>query len=100
MKPCPKCYDPELAENRGYYSYDENHSTFCDLCCAHDQGWWLLLDYYGAKNGLWCCRAGCGHTITADEYLALQGLDPETRERRSRPSGLAERAAQPPAAIL
>lgn len=51
---CPKC------NGSGTYMYDHNHGTICDLCCRHDQGWWLLVQHYGASNGKWCCRAGCG----------------------------------------
>jgi hypothetical protein len=84
--PCPQCYDPKTGENLGYYSYDENHSTFCDLCCSHSQGWWLLSEFH-ADPGAWCCRAGCGHTISPEEYAAL--LNPTPDYQRSRPSPLA-----------
>jgi len=40
--------------------YDHNHGTICDLCCKHDKGRWHLQEHYGAKNGKWCCLAGCG----------------------------------------
>lgn len=91
MEPCPKCYDPETGLNRGSYMYDENHGTFCDLCCAHDQGWWLLGEHH-VRPGHWCCLAGCGHTITPEEYWDLCGSTAEERRRRSRPSALAEPA--------
>jgi hypothetical protein len=53
---CRKC------GGAGWYSYDHNHSKPCDECCLHNQGVWLLLEYYGAKNWHWCCKAGCGKT--------------------------------------
>lgn len=56
--PCPKCNDTS------WYHYDSNHAKKCEACCKHGQGWWLLKDHYGADNGKWCCRAGCGHTVT------------------------------------
>jgi hypothetical protein len=51
---CPKC------GGTGWHSYDRNHSTVCNACCPHDQGWWLLREHYGENNGKWCCRRGCG----------------------------------------
>jgi hypothetical protein len=74
---CPKCNDT------GWYVYSTRgtpHSTICDLCCKHDKGWWMLEKYYGYNNGKFCCRGGCGTTITPDEYnekcdqLLLAGL--------------------------
>ena len=100
LVPCPKCYDPESGENRGSYMYDENHGTPCELCCAHDQGWSLLLEHYGDKNGLWCCLAGCGWTISPDEHLILTGGDPEARDRRLRPSGLASSSSHDRGIVL
>jgi hypothetical protein len=84
-EPCPQCYDPISATNLGHYMYDENHGTICDLCCTHAQGWWLLTEHYG-NPGMWCCKAGCGHSISEDEYLALIGGQ---EKRRSRVSPLA-----------
>jgi len=59
MKDCKKC------QGTGWYKYDHNHSTVCDLCCQHDQGWWdLSKEHHGSSyidggdNG--CCKAGCG----------------------------------------
>lgn len=54
---CPRC------GGTGTYMYDHNHGTVCDLCCRHDRGWWQLLKHYGERNGMWCCRAGCGHVV-------------------------------------
>ena len=51
---CLKC------KGTGQYMYDHNHGTICDLCCKHDKGRWHLQEHYGAKNGKWCCLAGCG----------------------------------------
>lgn len=56
---CPKC------KGTGSYQYSTHgtpHFTICNLCCKHDRGWWLLEEYYGADNGKWCCKAGCGKT--------------------------------------
>jgi len=54
---CVKC------NGMGWYQYDHNHSTICDKCCTHDQGWWELTENYsyyieGADNR--CCEKGCG----------------------------------------
>ena len=54
---CPKCH------GTGSFMYDHNHGTICNLCCKHDQGYWQLLEYYGDRNGMWCCLAGCGHLV-------------------------------------
>lgn len=60
---CPRC------KGTGWYSYDHNHSTICPDCCLHDKGVWLLKDYYGQKNGEWCCLAGCGTVwATQEDY--------------------------------
>ena len=88
--PCPNCYDPGSGENRGSYMYDESHGKPCELCCEHSQGFWLLLEHYGEQNGRWCCRAGCGLTVSAEEHLLLLGSDPTAAPIRSRPSALAE----------
>lgn len=53
-KSCPKC------NGTGSYSYDENHGKICEVCCPHDQGWWLLQEHYGNDNGKLCCLRGCG----------------------------------------
>ena len=54
MPECVKC------GGRGWYNYDENHGKPCEICCKHDKGWWELQEHYGADNGKWACRAGCG----------------------------------------
>ncbi len=59
---CPKC------NNTGWYQYSgfergTPHSTICDLCCKHDQGYWQLHEHYGKDNEKWCCKAGCGHIL-------------------------------------
>jgi hypothetical protein len=56
-----------LCSGRGYYSYDENHGKFCENCCLHNKGFWLLKEHYGKNNGRYCCLAGCGFTIDKDE---------------------------------
>lgn len=58
---CKKC------NGTGWYCYDPDpvypHSTICDVCCTHSQGWWELTEHYvGYKEGEdnRCCKAGCG----------------------------------------
>jgi hypothetical protein len=51
---CPKCH------GTGIYAYDERHTAICNACCKHNQGWWKLEGAYGADNGRWACKAGCG----------------------------------------
>lgn len=53
MTTCPKC------QGTGWYAYDHNHSTVCEQCCSHSQGWFLLSEHY-MDAGKWCCKAGCG----------------------------------------
>lgn len=61
---CPKC------NNTGWYKYDHNHSTVCNLCCKHDKGWWILSACHGKENaGKWCCGAGCGKKLTYKEVI-------------------------------
>ena len=58
-KDCSKC------QGTGIYNatpVGTAHWTPCDLCCAHDEGYWLLpKDYVNA--GKWSCLAGCGHVL-------------------------------------
>jgi hypothetical protein len=56
---CPKC------NGTGVYRRDDRHIAICDLCCKHNQGWWQLEGAYGADNGKWACKAGCGVIIEA-----------------------------------
>ena len=56
---CHKC------QGTGVYRQDERHMRICDLCCRHNQGWWLLEGSYGADNGRWACKAGCGIIVDA-----------------------------------
>lgn len=59
MKPiCFRCY------GKGWYAYDHNHGKPCEVCCAHDKGWWKLEEHYGENNGKWACLAGCGEVRT------------------------------------
>ena len=51
---CPKCH------GTGAYNCEGNRTRICDLCCKHNMGWWLLEGYYGANNGKWACKGGCG----------------------------------------
>ena len=59
---CPKC------KGTGSYQYSTHgtpHFTICDLCCAHEYGWWPLQTHYGKDNGKLCCKGGCGKTKDA-----------------------------------
>lgn len=54
---CPKC------NGTGWYNYDHNHSTVCNECCTHSEGWWEVTKHYngyieGSDNR--CCKNGCG----------------------------------------
>jgi len=54
---CPRC------GGTGWYMYDYNHNKPCELCCAHDKGWWKLTKYYdGYRPGekTYACTVGCG----------------------------------------
>jgi hypothetical protein len=62
---CRKC------SGTGIYKYDSNHFTVCNLCCKHDKGYFLLKEYYGKDNGMYCCKAGCGHLITPEQHHYL-----------------------------
>ena len=56
---CPKCH------GAGVYPYSDRSTAICDRCCKHNQGWWLLEGAYGADNGRWACKAGCGVIVDA-----------------------------------
>ena len=51
---CVKC------GGAGVYRLGEEQLAVCDRCCKHNQGWWLLEGGYGADNGRWACKMGCG----------------------------------------
>ncbi len=56
---CKKC------NGTGWYQYDDIHSTICNKCCQHDQGWWELEKEFHGKSYIdgadnFCCRNGCG----------------------------------------
>jgi hypothetical protein len=51
---CVKC------DGTGVYQCGVGQLSVCDLCCKHNQGWWQLEGAYGADNGRWACKAGCG----------------------------------------
>ena len=54
---CKKCNDT------GWYMYDHNHSTICDICCKHDKGWFNVSEHqhgYIPDSDNACCLAGCG----------------------------------------
>ena len=59
---CTKC------NGTGWYQYDHNHSTVCNLCCKHEDGFWYLTEHYGNK-GKWCCGGGCGYTLSYREVV-------------------------------
>lgn len=54
---CPAC------RGAGVYSRGGGGLAVCDICCKHVQGWWLLEGAYGADNGRWACKAGCGTIV-------------------------------------
>ena len=54
---CAKC------SGRGVYPRNERSLAICDVCCKHNQGWWLLEGSYGTNNGRWACKVGCGMII-------------------------------------
>ena len=54
---CPKC------QGAGVYRYSDRSLAICDLCCKHNQGWWLLEGAYGPDNGRFACKAGCGKIV-------------------------------------
>lgn len=64
---CPKCH------GTGVIRRDARHAAVCDLCCKHNQGWWLLEGSYGEDNGRWACKAGCG-LIVDEPPLELEFL--------------------------
>ncbi|MHA4837734.1 hypothetical protein [Sphingopyxis sp. MSC1_008] len=47
----------------GVYRCGEDRLCVCDRCCKHNQGWWQLEGGYGADNGRWACKAGCGVVV-------------------------------------
>lgn len=54
---CEKC------NGTGKYAYDENHVKTCEVCCAHEDGWWQMEKHYGKDNGKYACKKGCGTII-------------------------------------
>ena len=59
--------DPDCAicHGAGVYRYSDQAMAICDLCCKHNQGWWQLEGAYGADNGRWACKVGCGTIVDA-----------------------------------
>ncbi len=56
-------YNCTTCNDTGWYSYDDNHSKVCEVCCTHDEGWWELTEgFAGYKEGEdnRCCLKGCG----------------------------------------
>ena len=58
---CPKC------KASGIYQRSDRYLAICDMCCKHNQGWWQLEGGYGADNGRWACKAGCGMIVDAPQ---------------------------------
>jgi hypothetical protein len=56
---CKKC------GGAGVSPCGEGQLSVCDRCCKHNQGWWQLEGGYGADNGRWACKAGCGIIVDA-----------------------------------
>ena len=56
---CPVCL------GAGVYRYNDRRMAICVSCCKHNQGWWQLEGAYGADNGRWACKAGCGTIVDA-----------------------------------
>ncbi len=56
---CPTC------RGAGIYRYSDRSTAICDACCKHNQGWWQLEGAYGADNGRWACKVGCGVIVDA-----------------------------------
>lgn len=56
---CPKCHAT------GMYQCGDRRLAVCDLCCKHTRGWWRLEGAYGADNGRWACKTGCGVIVDA-----------------------------------
>lgn len=54
---CPTC------RGTGVYRVNDRAMAICDLCCKHNQGWWQLEGAYGADNGRWACKLGCGKIV-------------------------------------
>ena len=54
---CTKC------DSKGWYRYDQNHTTICDACCKHHLGWYKVVrgqaGYIKGDNNN-CCLVGCG----------------------------------------
>jgi hypothetical protein len=57
--------DPACAtcHGAGVYRYSERATAICNACCKHNQGWWQLEGAYGADNGRWACKIGCGAIV-------------------------------------
>jgi hypothetical protein len=54
---CGKC------KGTGLLRQASGRFAICDRCCRHNLGWWLLEGAYGADNGHWACKAGCGTIV-------------------------------------
>lgn len=65
---CPECHGTGTYERAG------GNLAVCDICCSHCQGWWLLEGSYGADNGRWACKAGCGTIIDTAPPRELEFL--------------------------
>lgn len=67
--------DPGCAKcgGSGVHQYGEGKLCICGRCCKHNQGWWQLEGGYGADNGRWACKVGCGE-ILDEPPMALEFL--------------------------
>lgn len=83
---CPRC------GGTGRYAYDHNHTKPCEVCCAHDKGWWLMQNDYGENNGRWACMAGCGEIVDIPPRMAKTFL----AALQVKPSPVAEDAQPDP----
>ena len=65
--------DCTLCGGAGVYRYSDQSMAICNSCCKHNQGWWQLEGHYGADNGKWACKLGCG-AIVETPPLVLEFL--------------------------
>ncbi len=86
-KECEKC------KGQGGYFYDEQHYKPCEQCCVHSDGWWRMEKHYGADNGKYACKIGCGTIVdqlpdneetllqmTSDALADVLGREPTRQE--------------------
>ena len=52
----------QVCNGSGIYCYDEIHATWCEKCCLHEDGYWLVTTEDHGKDfiGKWLCKkCGC-----------------------------------------